>query len=44
MLIVNADDLGLDSRTNAAIIATLEQQCCSSATLMANMEGFEEAC
>lgn len=44
MLIVNADDLGLDSSTNAAIIASLEQQYCSSATLMANMEGFEEAC
>ncbi|MCE5230696.1 WecB/TagA/CpsF family glycosyltransferase [bacterium] len=44
MLIVNADDLGLDSRTNAAIIASLERQCCSSATLMANMDGFEDAC
>lgn len=44
MLIVNADDLGLDSRTNAAIVASLEQHCCSSATLMANMNGFEEAC
>ncbi|MEN6626756.1 MAG: WecB/TagA/CpsF family glycosyltransferase [Candidatus Sumerlaeia bacterium] len=44
MLIVNADDLGLDSRTNEAIIASLRGQCCSSATLMANMEGFEEAC
>src|SRR5687768_3409092 len=44
MLIVNADDLGYNARTNAAIIQSFERRLCSSATLMANMEGFEEAC
>ena len=43
-LIVNADDLGYDTSTNAAIIRSFEQGLCSSATLMANMDGFEEAC
>ena len=44
MLIVNADDLGYDARTNEAIIRSLELRLCSSTTLLANMEGFEEAC
>ena len=44
MLIVNADDLGYDAPTNAAILHSFERQLCSSATLLANMAGFEEAC
>src|SRR5690348_835156 len=44
MLIVNADDLGYDAPTNAAIIESFKLGLCSSATLMANMEGFQEAC
>ena len=44
MLIVNADDLGYNAPTNEAILACFEKRLCSSATLMANMEGFEEAC
>lgn len=44
MPIVNADDLGYDARTNAAIIRSFKLQLCTSATLLANMEGFQEAC
>jgi hypothetical protein len=44
MLIINADDFGLDASSNAAIVKSFETGCCSSTTLMANMPGFEEAC
>jgi chitin disaccharide deacetylase len=44
MLIVNADDFGYNADTNAAIMRSFERRLCSSATLMANMQGFEEAC
>ena len=42
-VIVNADDLGHDSATNAGIFWAFEQGLISSASLMANMPGFEEA-
>lgn len=44
MLIINADDLGLDERTNRAIIQSFRKGLCSSTTLMPNMPGFGEAC
>jgi hypothetical protein len=44
MLIINADDFGFDAGRNRAIVMSFEKGCCSSATLMANMPGFEEAC
>src|SRR5690554_8023179 len=43
-VIVNADDLGLDSETNGLIWEAFALGCVSSATLMANMLAFEEAC
>lgn len=43
-VIVNADDLGLDSETNGLIWEAFALGCVSSATLMANMPAFEEAC
>ncbi len=43
-LIINADDLGLDSSVNAAVMESFRSGCCSSATIMANMPGFQEAC
>lgn len=44
MLIINADDFGKDSLTNKAIVRSFERGLCSSATIMPNMPGFEEAC
>jgi chitin disaccharide deacetylase len=44
MLIINADDLGYDAPTNAAIMESFDRQLCSSATLLPNMQGFAEAC
>ena len=44
MLIINADDFGLNHSINHAIIKSFELGLCSSTTLMANMPGFEEAC
>lgn len=44
MLIVNAGDLGLSCEANAGIMAAFASGLISSATLMANMPGFEEAC
>jgi chitin disaccharide deacetylase len=43
MVIVNADDFGISSRGNKAIIACFEEGLISSTTIMANMPGFEEA-
>ncbi len=43
-LIINADDLGRDSETNRAILTSFQEGYCSSATIMPNMPGFEEAC
>jgi len=44
VLIINADDFGINGSTNFAIVKGFETGCCSSTTLMANMPGFEEAC
>ncbi|WP_053150818.1 ChbG/HpnK family deacetylase [Pseudomonas sp. P97.38] len=43
-VIVNADDFGLCSRENRIIVGAFEAGLISSATIMANMPGFEEAC
>lgn len=42
-LIVNADDLGLKSSVNQAIVDSFDRGFVNSATLMANMPGFEQA-
>jgi len=42
--IVNADDLGLNSMTNLAIVKSLLSGDVSSATIMSNMPAFDEAC
>lgn len=44
LVIVNADDLGLDAHTNRIIFSAFEHQVISSATIMANMPAFAEAC
>jgi hypothetical protein len=43
-VIVNADDFGMSAESNRAITEAFEQNVISSATLMTNMPGFEEAC
>jgi predicted glycoside hydrolase/deacetylase ChbG (UPF0249 family) len=43
-IIANADDFGLNDEVNQAIVEAFEKHMISSATLMANMPGFEEAC
>ncbi len=43
-LIINADDFGLSERDNQAILASFEQSVITSATLMANMPFFAQAC
>jgi predicted glycoside hydrolase/deacetylase ChbG (UPF0249 family) len=43
-VIINADDYGYNSIVNRAIIESFSLRLCSSATIMANMDGFEEAC
>ena len=42
-LIINADDFGLNTSVNHAIIESFEKGLINSTTLMANMPGFEEA-
>lgn len=42
-VIVNADDFGKDHNTNKAIDACFKNNIISSATLLVNMEGFDEA-
>jgi chitin disaccharide deacetylase len=44
MLIINADDFGASRVVNAAIMEGFDKEIISSATIMATMEGFEEAC
>jgi predicted glycoside hydrolase/deacetylase ChbG (UPF0249 family) len=44
VLIINADDFGLNENTNAAIVHCFEKGLCSSTTIMPNMPGFEQAC
>ena len=43
-VIINADDFGLNKEENRTIIDAFRQGLISSATLMANMPAFEEAC
>src|SRR5258708_22717540 len=43
-IIVNADDFGMSAETNRAIVEAFENNVISSATLMTNMPGFDEAC
>jgi chitin disaccharide deacetylase len=43
-IIVNADDFGRSAEVNRAIAEAFDKNVISSATLMANMPGFEEAC
>ncbi|WP_335944403.1 ChbG/HpnK family deacetylase [Pseudomonas sp. G166] len=43
-VIVNADDFGLSLSENALILRAFEAGLISSATAMANMPGFEQAC
>ncbi len=43
-IIVNADDFGMSVESNRAIAEAFDQGLISSATLMTNMPGFEEAC
>ena len=42
-IIINADDFGLKSSVNKAIAESFDNRLINSATLMANMPGFEEA-
>ena len=43
-IIVNADDFGLDTQTNRAILSAFGLGLLSSTSILANMQGFEEAC
>ncbi len=43
-IIVNADDFGMSSAVNRAILTCFQRRLISSATIMANMPAFEEAC
>ena len=43
-IIINADDFGLNSNVNKAIIDSFNKEICSSTTIMSNGEGFKEAC
>src|SRR3954469_11401018 len=43
-MIINADDFGYSSSVNRAILQAFDEGLVSSATLMSNMPGFEEAC
>src|SRR6266481_1430866 len=40
----NADDFGMSAEVNRAIVEAFENNVISSATLMTNMPGFDEAC
>lgn len=43
-VVVNADDFGMSPRTNQGIIEAFERGYISSATIMANMPAFRQAC
>ena len=43
MVIINADDFGMSSTVNRAILSSVEQGLVTSTSIMANMPGFEEA-
>jgi len=42
-LIINADDFGINSNVNEAIVKCFQKNIINSTTLMANMDGFDEA-
>lgn len=42
-LIINADDFGYNQNVNSAIVHCFQKNLINSTTIMANMEGFEEA-
>lgn len=44
MLIINADDFGLNHNVNMATVQAFEKSLCSSCTIMPNMPEFEAAC
>lgn len=44
LIIINADDFGMNEQINWAIIHSFKRGLCSSTTIMPNMPGFEEAC
>jgi chitin disaccharide deacetylase len=44
MLIVNADDYGMEDDVNRAVVRCFREGACTSTTIMANMPGFEQAC
>jgi predicted glycoside hydrolase/deacetylase ChbG (UPF0249 family) len=44
VIIINADDLGRSAEINQAILCSIKDGYCSSATIMPTMPGFEEAC
>jgi predicted glycoside hydrolase/deacetylase ChbG (UPF0249 family) len=44
LVLVNADDFGMDQGVNQAIVDCFRQGLTSTTSLMANMPGFEEAC
>jgi chitin disaccharide deacetylase len=43
LVIINADDFGMNSAVNSAIFSGMEQGLVTSTSIMANMPGFEEA-
>jgi hypothetical protein len=43
IVIINADDFGMNSSVNRAILSSVEQGLVTSTSIMANMPGFEEA-
>jgi predicted glycoside hydrolase/deacetylase ChbG (UPF0249 family) len=43
-IVVNADDFGMSTGVNNAILTSFENKWISSTTIMCNMPGFEEAC
>jgi hypothetical protein len=44
MLVINADDFGMGENINRAIVRCFLEGICTSATIMPNMNGFDEAC
>ena len=44
MLIINADDYGMEDGVNQAVVRCFREGTCTSATIMANMPGFDQAC
>ncbi len=44
MLIINADDFGIEEKVNRAIVRLIGEGCCTSTSIMPNMPAFEDAC